>query len=243
MSDAPAPLRSLQREHALLLLAADEFASLLGRGRIKLPARHFDHFSKVMRRHGTWRAFACDGNGTLAVCEVQRETIVLSPEPVQVLQRKAPGVMLVQAWTKPKALSLILQKAAELGAAEIILVVSDYAARGTEKAERMDAILENACMQAYNPFKPVLSQQALMDASVYAGSLTLFGDLGAANRLRTLDLPAGQKIAFINGPEGGFSPREIAWLRAHATGVLLSENVLRSETAAIIALGCLCRNL
>lgn len=243
MSAAPTPLRSLQREHALLLLAPDEFNFLLERGKMQLPTRHLEHFSRVMRRHSNWRAFAGDGNGALAVCEVQKETVVLSTEPVQTLQRPAAGVILVQAWPKPKALSLILQKAAELGAAEIILVASEHAAHAAEKAERMEAILENACMQAYNPFKPVLSQQVLTDESVYAGTQVFFGDIEGKEKLRNLALPAAQKIAFVNGPEGGFSSREIEWLREHATGILLSENVLRSETAAIIALGYFCQNL
>ncbi|MDR1332954.1 MAG: RsmE family RNA methyltransferase, partial [Holosporales bacterium] len=41
---------------------------------------------------------------------------------------------------------------------------------------------------------------------------------------------------FIIGPEGGFSDDEKALLLANTTAVTLSENILRSETAAIACL-------
>lgn len=242
MSVAPTPLRSLQREHALLLLAQEEFTHLVERGKLPLPARHLEHFSRVMRRHHTWRALAGNGMGTLAVCEVQKGTVVLTAEGIQEFPRTSPRVTLVQAWPKPKALSLILQKAAELGASELVLVTSDHAAHPAEKAERMEAILENACMQAYNLYKPSVSLRALADHANFLDTMAFFGDIQGSEKIRNLAMPAGQKVTFVNGPEGGFSTRETDWLRERATGVLLSENVLRSETAAIIALGHFCQS-
>ncbi|MFZ5627618.1 MAG: 16S rRNA (uracil(1498)-N(3))-methyltransferase [Spirochaetota bacterium] len=242
MSAATTPLRSLQREHALLLLSQDEFRSLLDRGEVPLPARHLEHFSKVMRRRTAWQAFAGDGHGAIAVCEVRKDTVVLGTENLRQAERTSAPVTLVQAWPKPKALSLILQKAAELGVSEIALVTTEHAAHPAEKAERMEAILENACMQAYNPFKPALSLRALSDDALYAGSRNFFGDIEGAEKLRNLKPTAPQRVTFVNGPEGGFSAREVDWLRSRATGILLSENVLRSETAAIIALGHFCQS-
>lgn len=183
-----------------------------------------------------------NGMGNLADCQVQNEVIVLAADGLRVVPRSIPHVTLVQAWPKPKALSLILQKAAELGASQIVLVTSEHAAHPTENTERMEAILENACMQAYNVYKPILSMRALADVANFADAETFFGDINGSARMRNITVPAGQRVAFVNGPEGGFSAREIDWLRERATGVLLSENVLRSETAAIIALGHLCQN-
>lgn len=242
MDDAAVPLRFLQRQHALILLAHEEFAGLLGRGNLPLPKRHLEHFSKVMRRNGAWGALASDGHGAIATCEVQRGTLVLAADGVRRLQRTESRVRLVQAWPKHKALSLILQKAAELGAAEIIFVSSEHAAHPAENPARIEAILENACMQAYNPFKPGLTLGALTDAALYEETRNFYGNFEASVKLSQLAIPAGQKVAFVNGPEGGFSARERAWLACHATGILLSENVLRSETAAIIALGHFCQS-
>lgn len=241
MSPAPTPLRSLQREHALLILTPGEFTDLLGKGKLQLPTRHHEHFAKVLRRHDSWRALAANGIGQIATCEVQKDTVVLAAEEIQVVERHSACVRLVQAWPKPKALSLILQKAAELGTAEIVLVTSERAGHAGEKPERMEAILENACMQAYNVYKPSLTIAALSDESLYAGRQAFFGDIEGTQKLRNLQLPAADEVTFVNGPEGGFSAHEAAWLRQRATGILLSENVLRSETAAIIALGHFCQ--
>jgi 16S rRNA (uracil1498-N3)-methyltransferase len=194
-----------------------------------------------MRRRSPWRALIGDGRGAITICKVEDRTIVVETENVSSAERTRAPVILIQAFPKPKALSLILQKSAELGASEIVLVTTERAARAAENSERMDAILENACMQAYNPFKPVLTLRQFFDESLYQNTRAFFGDLYASEKLCNLKIPAKEKVVFINGPEGGFSPREIAYLRARATGVLLSENVLRSETAAIIALGHFCQ--
>jgi 16S rRNA (uracil1498-N3)-methyltransferase len=224
------------------MLSQDEFSSLLIQGKVPLPVRHREHFSRVMRRRTAWRALAADGRGSIAVCEVQKDTVVLEKESLRKAERTAAPVTLVQAWPKPKALSLILQKAAELGACEIVLVTTEHAAHPAENAERMDAILENACMQAYNPFKPVLALREFLDESLYTHANGFFGDIQGSQKMCNLQTPSTQKVVFINGPEGGFSAREIDWLKARATGILLSENVLRSETAAIIALGHFCQS-
>lgn len=241
MSPAPSPLRSQQREHALLMLTPGEFSDLLGKGKLRLPTRHHQHFAKVLRRHDSWRALAANGIGQIAACEVQKDTVVLATEEIQVVERRSAYVRLVQAWPKPKALSLILQKAAELGTAEIVLVTSERARHAGEKPERMGAILENACMQAYNVYRPSLTMASLSDESLYAGRQAFFGDIESTQKLHNLQLPVADEVTYVNGPEGGFSAYEAAWLRQRATGILLSENVLRSETAAIIALGHFCQ--
>ncbi|GAB4430988.1 MAG: 16S rRNA (uracil(1498)-N(3))-methyltransferase [Turneriella sp.] len=242
MSAATTPLRLLQREHALLMLSRDEFSSLLVQAKLPLPVRHREHFSRVMRRHSAWRALAGDGSGAIAGCEVRNDMVILETGSLREAKRTWAPVTLVQAWPKPKALSLILQKAAELGASEIVLVTTEHSLHPAEKAERMDAILENACMQAYNPFKPLLTLRKLLDESLYSNGSAFFGDIQASEKMCNLKRPTSGKVVFINGPEGGFSAHEIDWLRARATGILLSENVLRSETAAIIALGYFCQS-
>jgi 16S rRNA (uracil1498-N3)-methyltransferase len=44
---------------------------------------------------------------------------------------------------------------------------------------------------------------------------------------------------FFVGPEGGFTPRERDFLRAHAQGVTLNTNILRAETAALVGISYL----
>lgn len=234
-------LRTLQREHALLMLARHEFDLLMQQKTLALPERHREHFGKVLRRHKSWSALACDGQGVLVKILASVNKVVLTEEIPITIARQHIGVRLVQAWIKPKALSLVLQKAAELGAEEITLVATTHSAAPSEKVERMEAILENACMQAYNPFKPKLKVGTFDDVTNFTPNSTYFGDLAATTPLYKIFPQQASEVTFCNGPEGGFSAAELDYLRTQGFGVLLSENVLRSETAAIIALGHFCQ--
>ncbi len=207
-----------------------------------MPERHREHFLKVLRRRSSWPALVSDGSGRLCRAEVADNVLTLMDEPessVAASARLPRRVTLVQAWIKPKSLSLVLQKAAELGAASIYLVQTDRSHEVQEKESRIEAILENACMQAYNPVKPQINTGKLADWLQLPSEGSVYGDLAAETRLCDLKIP-GADASFVNGPEGGFSEAELEQLQSRARGVLLSENVLRSETAAIIALGYLC---
>ncbi|MBN8222303.1 MAG: RsmE family RNA methyltransferase [Spirochaetes bacterium] len=238
MAQAAFNLREAQRDHSLILLNPGEFAALGEQGTLPLPLRHREHFGRVLRRNAAWQSLVSDGSGALAEATVAGETVELRSALPPLLQ-SATRVGLIQAWVKQKSLALILQKAAEIGVAEIRLVDSEYSQPHSEKAARIDAILENACMQAYNPFKPKVVQAQSLREMALSPETAFFGDLESGISLASVRRPSDTSAWFINGPEGGFSPAETAFLRGCATGVLLSENVLRSESAAIIALGFL----
>ena len=50
--------------------------------------------------------------------------------------------------------------------------------------------------------------------------------------------PSEERVVFCVGPEKGFSPQEIAHLKGplEAQGVKLHHNILRTETAGLVAL-------
>jgi 16S rRNA (uracil1498-N3)-methyltransferase len=232
-------LRTLQKDHNLILLQPQEFAALTDKGTLNLPDRHREHFGRVLRRRETfWPALVSDGSGKTIRARVENEAIHSEGE-LLAFAPKPPRIVLVQAWVKNKALSLILQKAAEIGVQKIWLTDTEHSQLHSEKPARIDAILENACMQAYNPLKPEVVFAAKLSDITLVRDETFFGDLEAGLSLAHVNRTQGKSAVFINGPEGGFSPAETAELRERATGVLLSENVLRSDSAAIIALGFL----
>ncbi len=235
-------LRAQQGDHSLILLTQGEFSAFLQKGALPLPPRHYEHFARVLRRPGSWKAIIGDGQGKLVEGEISKGEMRLGDNQgsaTYVCERHESPVSIAQAWIKPKGLALVLQKCAELGVDEIVLFDSEYSAPHAEKPQRIEAILENACMQAYNPVKPAVRLAAGIHEVVQANIRAYFGD-----PLATGWLEPGTGIAagslFICGPEGGFSAPETISLRAIATGVLISENVLRAETAAIIAAGILC---
>jgi RsmE family RNA methyltransferase len=94
-------------------------------------------------------------------------------------------------------------------------------------------------MQAYNPNMPRIELFTSLAEIPLGNYLAVFGDLAASLKISEIRRQPGESAIFFNGPEGGWTDREAALLREKARGVLLSENVLRAETAAIIAAGFL----
>jgi 16S rRNA (uracil1498-N3)-methyltransferase len=89
------------------------------------------------------------------------------------------------------------------------------------------------CGRLYLPeiiFCDSLSDLLNVDAQI------LFGDLDVKAPALT-SIPFSEQILFISGPEGGFSPRELSFLKEkEAHPIKLHENRLRAETAPLAAL-------
>ncbi len=152
---------------------------------------------------------------------------------------------------KPDKLSLILQKAVELGASGVILVYGDNSQMKHEiKPERLNRIMKEAAEQSERAFVP--------GVRLGGGLADFVGGVEAAGRGNVLvamersdapaltDLPAGKidkEIYLLVGPEGGFSEREKSLINKKGLTVFsLGKRILRMETAAILALGVLTMN-
>jgi 16S rRNA (uracil1498-N3)-methyltransferase len=75
---------------------------------------------------------------------------------------------------------------------------------------------------------------------VAAGGMVLALDSAAAGPLTDLSLAQAKSVMLVVGPEGGIAPDELtAIVEAGATAVRLGPTVLRTSTAAAVALGAL----
>jgi 16S rRNA (uracil1498-N3)-methyltransferase len=177
-------------------------------------------------------------------------------------------ITLGQAIPKGKNMDLIVQKAVEIGAAEIAPILSDRtivhvdlesAAQKQEKWQQVAIEAAKQCGQNWLP--QIHPPRKLKDffASVEAGvspadprparaPLQLIGSLQRdAQHLRKIladyenehhDRPAS--VLMLVGPEGDFTPAELALARSHGCRPLtLGPIVLRVETAAIYCLSIL----
>jgi 16S rRNA (uracil1498-N3)-methyltransferase len=161
---------------------------------------------------------------------------------------------LVQALPREQKMDLIIQKATELGASEIIPVLTECAVvhlkegRGAGKRDRWEKIAMNAAKQCGVAWLPRIAPiQTLKD---FLAARRAFGALMVC-ALDENARPIGEAIQAIRarpvlsvgvfvGPEGDFSAAEMEFIRAvGAISVSLGGNVLRSETAAIYALSIL----
>ena len=162
-------------------------------------------------------------------------------------------IYLLQGLPKADKMELIVQKAVELGAYQIIPVATRRSVvrldekKAAAKVSRWQAIAQAAAKQSKRGVIPQVQQvmdwkQALeyvRDIPVKLIPYELAEDM---NRTRELieELKSGQDIAVFIGPEGGFEEEEIETaMAAGVTPITLGRRILRTETAGMTVLSWL----
>jgi 16S rRNA (uracil1498-N3)-methyltransferase len=195
-----------------------------------------------------------DGDGTVAHCLV--EDVAKGRLTARVLDRRtvpaaAPAVTVVQALPKSDRSELAVELATEAGAdAFVAWHASRCVARWDGKAKvdkglrRWAAVARSAARQSRRPYIPpvsgVVSTAELVQRVRDDGATALVLHESATVKLMELPVAQADSLMLIVGPEGGIADDEIAALsEAGATPVQLGPTVLRTSTAAAVALGAL----
>ncbi|BBZ76654.1 ribosomal RNA small subunit methyltransferase E [Mycolicibacterium anyangense] len=197
-----------------------------------------------------------DGAGALARCEV--ETATKRGLTATVLERwdaapPVPAVTVVQAIPKSERSELAVELATEAGADGFVAwqaarCVARWDGERAEKGlRRWRAVAKSAARQSRRPWIPEVAGPltttalaALVADRVGGGAVVLA--LHESGPLAFAEMPVAQadSIVLIVGPEGGISDEELAALTAAgARTVRLGPTVLRTSTAAAVALGAL----
>jgi 16S rRNA (uracil1498-N3)-methyltransferase len=197
-----------------------------------------------------------DGDGALGRCVVEqtgrdglRARVVerWQVPPVE------PPVTVVQALPKSERSELAIELATEAGADSLVAwqaarcVARWDGARAEKGLRRWRAVARAAAQQSRRAYIPsvdgVLSTAALtrrIDDQVSAGGTVLALHESADEPLTNLRLAQAKSVTLVVGPEGGIAPDELAeFAAAGATAVRLGPTVLRTSTAAAVALGAL----
>ncbi len=166
-------------------------------------------------------------------------------------------IILGQAIPKGKNMELIVQKAVEIGAAEIAPIISDRtivqvdpesAAQKQAKWQQITIEAAKQCGQNWLPRVHAPCRLGEFFAASATFDLHLVGSLqpGAQHLKRILadyssehrHLP--ESVLMLIGPEGDFTPAELALARRHECHpITLGPIILRVETAAIYCLSVL----
>ncbi len=219
------------------------------------------HCADVLRLGAGDRIVIFDGRGMVAeaeLLEVHRKRCALRIGTPHQTPPLRCAITLAQAVPKGKNMDLILQKGVELGAAEIVplltartIVRIDSADDGEHKRERWQQIALEACKQCGRNSVPRVANPSTLEqflARVSAADLLLLASLQPdASPIKEVlaehsDAIGGlpDSVAVLVGPEGDFTPAEIALLKqAGARSVTLGPTILRAETAALYCLSVL----
>ena len=197
-----------------------------------------------------------DGAGTVARCVVEEtardglRARVLSRRQVAPAQ---PPVTVVQALPKSERSELAVELATEAGADALVAwqaarcVARWDGARADKGLRRWRAVARAAAQQSRRAYIPavdgVLSTAALV-ARIgevrSTGGVVLALHEAADGPLADLSLAHATSVMVLVGPEGGIAPDELAAIAdAGANAVRLGPTVLRTSTAAAVALGAL----
>ncbi|HUZ11391.1 MAG TPA: 16S rRNA (uracil(1498)-N(3))-methyltransferase [Caulobacteraceae bacterium] len=185
-------------------------------------------------RDGEWRA---------RIAPAARQASVLAPIERVRRQSAGPDLDLLVALVRRPRLETIVEKAAELGARRVRLVATERTRAERVKVDRLQAIAVEASEQTGRiDVPPVLASERLDRVLAdWPGDRALMFCDEAGDAAPALEALRGRDAgpwAVLIGPEGGFSGRERALIRAlpGALPVSLGPRVLRADTAAISAL-------
>ncbi len=183
-----------------------------------------------------------DGEWRCVIAEVLKKGVVLRAGEQVRTQSTGPDVELLISVVKKSALEFAVEKAVELGARRIRLVVSQRTQTHHVRMDRLDAIAIEAAEQTGRVDVPMIDAPAklgeLLDGWEAGRRLMFCDETGGEPAAGALADAGGGPWGILIGPEGGFSPEERARLRAlpFATAVSLGPRILRADTAAIAAL-------
>ncbi len=197
-----------------------------------------------------------DGIGGLARCLVEQtgrdglRARVLDRWQVSPVQ---PPVTVIQALPKADRSELAIELATEAGADALVAwqaarcVARWEGVRADKGLRRWRAVARAAAQQSRRAHIPsvdgVLSTAELTQRIgdvVASGGTALALHESATGQLTELPLAQAKSVTLIVGPEGGIAPDELAAVTgAGAVAVRLGPTVLRTSTAAAVALGAL----
>lgn len=214
---------------------------------VSLDGDEFHHMSNVMRVRVGDKICLINGDGNFYLSSIKslnkKNAEIFVEEKISSESEPNINLTLFQALAKGDKLSLITQKATELGISKICFFESKFSdiKSNTHKADRLDTIAISAtkqCGRATIPeivstltIKSITKQISEYDAFYVAYENEDGHTL--VDAIENLDKKA-QNIAFMVGAEGGFSEDEINLLKSSGANIVsLGSRILRTETAAI----------
>ncbi|GAB2608808.1 16S rRNA (uracil(1498)-N(3))-methyltransferase [Novilysobacter erysipheiresistens] len=220
---------------------------------VSLPESAAVHLARVLRLGVGDSCVLFNGDGYDYAARVaalgKRELRVAVTDAVAVESESPLRVTLLQGIARGEKMDLILQKATELGAAEVRPLSSQRsevkldAARAAKRLAHWRNVVVAACEQSGRATVPSVAAPGSLDevlAGLPAGGLRLTLDPEGTFAISALKVPAGGPVLLAVGPEGGWSPADREQLReAGFQGLQLGPRILRTETAGLAAIAAL----
>ncbi len=212
---------------------------------IELSSYHFNYLIKVMRLKIGDRICVfnqLDGEWLAEVNSIDKKTISIRVcEFLRFTPPEDKNLTLIFAPVKNPSSSFYVQKATELGVDAIVPVLTRRTIVRTLKSDRLEQVAIEAAEQCARisipKIRPMIS---LVDINTIAAGKIFFCDekREAEGIIAAITKHKTSNDAILIGPEGGFDEDERLYLNSlpNVIPVNLGKNILRAETAMIVAI-------
>jgi 16S rRNA (uracil1498-N3)-methyltransferase len=215
-------------------------------GRLEFADATMHHLRRVLRLEDGATLSVTDGAGRRATASLTTTGAQLTSE-VEVSAQRRPELVLVQALAKGRRLDDAVRSVCELGVDRIVPVIA-------ERTQGRPGHDERAALRArWRALALSALEQSRSDRLVRIDEVCMFGDAidrGDLAGQRLIAVPgahalpdvlggldAHERVSVAIGPEGGWTPSEVALARgAGWVEAGLGPSVLRAEHAGLVAL-------
>jgi len=188
-----------------------------------------------------------DGEWLAEIAAAGRKACTLTPGRQTRPQDPASPLTLAFAPLKKSAMDFLVEKATELGVGNLAPVITERTETGRVNGERIQAQAREAAEQCGRTALPEIAAARPLaafladwptDQPLWVGDET-GGGQAFADALRS-STGASPRHGILIGPEGGFTPKELATLAAlpFVNRIDLGPRILRAETAALASITC-----
>ena len=211
------------------------------------------HLRNVLRTKPGETVRIIDGKGNVYTAQILETRDARISSEARILSHEfhavvSPKLTLFQGLPKSDKMELILQKTTELGVTQIVPLHSEYALQkpSQNRYERWHRVLISATKQSERAWLPELCNArefnaALSQLDKFSLCLLLSPYRDKESNVQHIQTvlreePRPDSIALFVGPEGGFTDQEVtSAVESGCTLATLGRNILRTETAAVVA--------
>ena len=226
----------------------------LNSNKLEILGEEAHHIANVLRLKEGTIVGLFDGFGYKAVgtiLDITNDRVLVEITSDKVANTEPPvEVTLYQALPKKDKLELIIQKATELGVANIVPIVTKRtivhidSEKSGKKVERWNKIAQEACKQSGRAYVPQISEPVNFKTVLcnIKAELNLIPYEAETEKslkqvLRSSKVSMSKSIGIFIGPEGGWDKGELEMaVNQGIIPVTLGPRILRTETASLAVL-------
>ncbi len=203
------------------------------------------HIAQVLRMEPGETIQLTDGKGILANALIidnhKKKCSVNITEKINQISNDKKITIAISLLKNASRLEWFLEKATEVGIAEVVPLICERTEKQYFRSERMNGILISAMLQSHQYWKPNLLEPVKYSDYIQNAKqeIKLIAHCENSTKINLKEIEKKSTNLILIGPEGDFTSKEIEQAKDFIP-VSLGENRLRTETAGIVAAVLLC---